>query len=662
MPDNNNGFQFGTVPTAPPAPPAPPVNDNQFHYGTVPAAPATPPQSRAITGNVTLNTPWYDPSGSLSEEAKDYAYNLGKLPVGLVAGTGQALSWITPPLPPGVQKFQNDITKYSTSLPETAMGWVGLLTGGLPLALFDSIPAAMAIGGTEATPSGSPLSHAVGAGAAGLLGGAARLLGLPFKSAAQRTAEDLARSQGSLQAQRRAEQAAQDALRTHLAERARAGQVATEATDKAARVRLAERANAARQAGEHNFNTELDHLVRRAGVHQQRAIQQAIPLNTTRAWYNHIYEGTGVAPPVTEVNPGSSSTIQDDIGARLNEINQRFSLSPASRSSARELGEQVRNGLSEAGRVEWEGIYERWVNTPLHTEGEPFAEIMTKMRQERERLARRAAGQPGDSDAWQLVRGLRSIQDAVENQADGSAADKALRQLWRGAYHKWAILDDATGAAQRGIATPQSLAKSWENHTGNYGGDYDTNAMKQTLNQLIEAHQAPPARFPPRPPMMAPADIPRGRPVKPAKVGKRPPGSADYQVAPFRDVPQPRAAPSGILGHAAHHARSLAEVAPSISAGGAVGGLVHHATGGYVPWYVTQPAVAALLSQTPFDEMAINALQSAGRAARTAGGKVGEAAGPIGTTAGLAANRAQGESPHITVRPLPPEERIPEAQ
>jgi hypothetical protein len=444
----------------------------------------------------------------------------------------------------------------------------------------------VAIGGAEATPSGSIPSHLVGAGTAAATGGILKGVGVPARYAAGKAA-----------------QAARDAS----------------AATHELRAWLADKANAARRAGQQTTANDLAHLVRSWTTRQVRSAQDATPTNTTREWYHHIYEGTGARSPVDAVTPGSLRVIQNDIGGRLNAINQRFALSRSSISSTKLLSDRVRNGLTEAGRVEWQNIYAPIVERMgSDLEGPQYAQFLSDLRVQREGLARRASGQSGDSDDWKMVRGLREIQQTIEREAEGSAADKAERARWTGAYHKWAILNDATGAGAGGIATPRALAKSWENHSGNYGADYATNSMKQRLERLRRVHEA-----------TKPSAGKQPRPVKPADVGKRPTG---------KPPPPPRPPPGRFEGALA----SLAHHSPSGTLASIVAEELARRTG--VPTLgAVQLPLWAMLSQSGMDEPALRALFATGRGARAAGGAIAPYAGPVGTAAGLATAGAGDE-------------------
>lgn len=231
--------------------------------------------------------------------------------------------------------------------------------------------------------------------------------------------------------------------------------------------------------------------------------QQAIPEAVTQGWYSHIYDGTGRAPPVNTVSPASMSAIRRDIGTQLDNVNARLRWNPQSHGPALQAADRVRQSLTTQGQKEWIDIYRNYIdpvasNRNVFAGGKDYADYLSDMRGKREQLAQRAAGQSGDSDDWKMVRGLRDIQNQIERDELGTPQDKALKQTWRQAYGRAMIGADATGATKHGMMTPESIIRSWNNHTGDYGADYATNPVKQKLADLDRLHKAkvPPPRRP----------------------------------------------------------------------------------------------------------------------------------------------------------------------
>jgi hypothetical protein len=360
-------------------------------------------------------------------------------------------------------------------------------------------------------------------------------------------------------------------------------------------------------------------------------------------WINHIYQGTGVTPPAGDITPGTSAAIRSDIGARLNAIYARMRLNPSSRPNVEAIYDQARGPMTEQGRVTFQDVFNRYVRGPMESDlnSEAFAKFLRGLREEREKIAARAKGQPGDSDDWQIVRALNQAQRQITGEAEGSDADKAALRMWNGAYHRWAIYDGAQGPSTGGIATAGRLANNWRRHSGNYGADYATNPVKQNLERLRQAGERTPPRAPRRPRPTEPETVSRPRPQPVPDIGERPSGRAGPLPPRF-----PRLSRGAhFLGHWSHPASAAAAAF-----------LTRHLG---LPEIYGFPIWAAL-AQTPLDEMSWRAFMGAGRGARAGGAAASSVSGPASVAAGQAG--ASTQHPHITVTPMPPWERIPEAQ
>lgn len=398
----------------------------------------------------------------------------GKPFAGLAGGAGQLYGDVTGRTPQWAQRASQYALSPNQSWVGTgteALGWLPIGAAASRLGPFT----APVLGGLYATPSGSALSHGVGA-AVGVLGD--QVLRLPF-------------------------------LRNWAFGRQAAEQ-------NARRVNQREFIDRLDEWGRHN--DELD------AYNATKAASATAPQRATKEWIDDAFKGIK-APIPKDIDGDAIDRLADWSGREVGRLNSKMDWMPTSDTISNMIngGNIVAASISPEMRGRWQQMFASSVlggvttnaasgTIPTRITGERFAGYVQRLRGMADEAWRQAANDRTNFRDWRkMARGLRQFADFAEDEAEGP--DKPLRDKMRRARAMMGTLGRTADPATGDVATPSGLLRQRGRELGGREAlrrQRRNSQILQRMTQLQREHAARPAE-PQQPPVPRPYRTPADR-------------------------------------------------------------------------------------------------------------------------------------------------------